>query len=103
LANLNARKRSNTPMVHGSGIDQAVPATKLSTLAFAPANRPTAERNGISDSIVTSLPIRSVVQMNGQNGSIVHADVAEVFDQGIEEKLDTPVDGNQSTLQVSNA
>jgi len=85
LANLNARKRSNTPIVQGSGI------IKLSTPAFAP---------GANHSIVSSLPVRSIVQINGQNGSITHADVAERSDQDIEVKMDGSVDTIQSTYQA---
>ena len=80
-------------MIHGSGINQATPATKLSTLAFAPANRPTVAGIGISDSIVTSLPVRSVVQINGQSVLAIHAYSVDESDQSIEEQLDAPVDG----------
>ena len=90
LGNLNARKRSNTPMVHGSGINQVAPVTKLSTLAFAPANRQTAERTGIRDSVFTSIPIRSVVS---QNESISYS--------GIEDKLDAAIDEIRSSLRTN--
>jgi len=67
LANLNARKRSDAPVVHGSDNNQAAPATKLSTVVFSPANRHTLE--GGNESIAASFPVQSIAQMNSQNGS----------------------------------
>ena len=101
LANLNARKRANAPVVYGSGLNQATQATKLSTLAFAPTNRPAAEGIGINDSVVTSLPVHSLVQTNIQNGSIIYTNIAEESDRCIEEKSDVPVDENHSTFQAN--
>jgi len=43
LANLNARRRSDAPIVHGSDNNQAFPATKPSTVVFAPGNQHTGE------------------------------------------------------------
>jgi len=80
LVNLNARKRSNAPVVHGSGINQAAPATKLSTIVFSPAAHHSEEGN--SDSMAVSFPIHSAVQMDGLNGPMINPDIAEESKQG---------------------
>jgi len=78
LANLNARKQPNTSVVRGIGINQATHPTKLSTVVFSPANRHNSE-GGNSDSMASSPPIHSVVQMSGLDGSINNADVTEEY------------------------
>jgi len=69
LAYLNARKRSNSPVGHDSTVNQVTPPTKLSTIGFSPANRHTNEGRS-SNSMAASLPVHSVIQIGGLNGSI---------------------------------
>jgi len=69
LANLNARKRSNTSVVHGSGFNQATPSTKLSTMAFSPQTRPGEGRN--IDSVDVAFPVHSLIHTNSQSRSVI--------------------------------
>jgi len=79
LANLNARKRSNAPAIHGHDNHQAIPTTKLSAIVFSPVNRHAAE--GENSDTNTA---RSVVQINNQHGSIINADIAGRSESSIE-------------------
>jgi len=77
LANLNARKRSDALVIHGSGNDIGTPPAKLSTLQFSPVNRHTGDGGENSDSMAASFPDHSVVQLNGRHGPITNAYIAE--------------------------
>jgi len=77
LANLNARNRSNTPVVHGSDNEQAPPPTKLSTMVFSPQYRPREEENSEHNDNV-SFPVHSLVRTNDHRSiSIVDARVSQ--------------------------
>jgi len=73
LANLNARKRSNATVVHGSDFDNAIPpATKMSTISFSPQRRITG--GGTINPTNVSFPVRSVFppQSHGAEEEIVN-------------------------------
>jgi len=71
LANLNARKRSNAPVIHGSNSVQAVPqATKLSTMVFSPQNRPVEGGNDIATTV--SFPAHPLERMDSETRQSAH-------------------------------
>lgn len=75
LANLNARNRSNALVLHGSDNGQAMPpATKMSSIVFSPPNRRTGEEVN-NESIITSPPVRSLVQTNSQGRLSMNAEI----------------------------
>lgn len=76
LANLNSRRRSRVPLVHGSGMQQLIPGNKLSTAVFSPPKSPISE-GGDSSTSTTSSPVRTVVQTFSQDGSITKEDFTE--------------------------
>jgi len=66
LANLNARKRSNVSVVHGSDNDQAIPqVTKMSTIIFSPQNHRIEEEDNVASDV--SVPI-SFTDVESQPG-----------------------------------
>ena len=83
LANLNARKRTNTPMVHGIGIDQVTSPTTLPNLEFSPSDRHTGGGKSESDSSAASFPVHSVLQLNSRFGPAANADIGEKSGQDI--------------------
>jgi len=82
LANLNARKRANAPLVHGTDINQPIgQPTKLSTVIFSPQNRRTGEGRN-ADSADISFPVHSIQTNHLQGRPVIKADTPEGSEKG---------------------
>jgi len=100
LANLNARKRSNEPMVHGSGIDQGIRLAELSTLRFSPKNCHAEGGRENSDSITPSFPVHSVKGLNSLH-RFTKEDIAEESGRENETKSNPQNGDLESNLQLT--
>jgi len=90
LASLNARRRSNVSVVHGSDSDQAIPqASRMSTMVFQPRRT---ERGGGNIATDVSFPVQSVSQTEShsqvqiQSNKNLNRDVSEEYNGGPEKE-----------------